>query len=60
MENTSYLICLLRNVKCYGVEAVLEVYLIEETNKRHPKQIKQQENDNPGYFVLNFKCFELL
>lgn len=57
MENIGDLICLLINVECYELEALLEFYLKEEkeTNKRHSKQIRQQENDNPGYFVLSFK-----
>lgn len=63
MENIGYLICLLKNVECYGLEALLEVYLKEkQTNKRHPKQIKQQESDISGYFVLNINilnCFNL-
>lgn len=52
-------ICLLRNAECYELEALLEFHLKgeEETNKRHSKQIRQQENDKPGYFVLNLTYF---
>lgn len=63
MENIGYLICLLINVECYGLGALLKVYLKEEqTNKRHPKQLKQQESDISGYSVLNLNilnCFNL-
>lgn len=42
MENISYLICLLTKGECYGLEALLQVYLKEKNiqTKDSPKKKK--------------------